>query len=231
MSNVAEKQFSYLVFNHYGVHHSNWFDVNITIPSKVTEYIANKNFGLNNYEIVNLLNQYCLNVTFPTHTLITNPVYLGGEGIEVPQQRVYNPITTTFYVSGGSGITYRLFVEWMNYIFHPDSRVFSYYEDFVSPSVRITAHGGYGGFEKGKTTKNLSRLNTVVLNDAYPSDVQSINMDGNSGNTATTFVVSWKYRNISTLPENSTNNEATNNYNVNTKLTQSMNNNPPLEWI
>lgn len=197
MAIVNNKEQNYLVFRHFGVHHANWYDVEIPVPINVFNFMSGR-LGISDpSDLKNILNQYCTQVAFPSQSIMSTPFYPGGEAIEVPYQRVYQPITTTFYVSGGSGLTYRIFQEWVNYIFNPNSRVFSYYNEYTS-TVKITAHGGvlWGGSQ--------NNTNTVYLYEAWPSEIGGMQLDGTNGSTPTTFTISWKYRYITTAPNNLT---------------------------
>jgi hypothetical protein len=90
-----------------------------------------------------------------------------GEFREVPYERLYDPVTFSFYVDKQFKVKH-LFDQWMGSIQNPTARTFNYYENYVV-DIYVTA---------------LDELNQpryqIKLAEAYPKTISSISMDQSS---------------------------------------------------
>lgn len=106
---------------------------------------------------------FCDSVSLPGTSLSTVDVSPYGEIREQPTQRIYDPVSLTFYVDKEFKIK-KLFDLWLNYIINPITRNHSYYNDYIT-EVEITAYDS----EHNERYK-------VTLHECYPKSVGNIAM-------------------------------------------------------
>ena len=118
-------------------------------------------------------------------TLLCDSTSLPGMVFDLRQYRIYGPsYQRPTHVSFGDTVTMgflvlqdqkprRIFESWMNMIIDQDSHNFNYPEEYLSSGIKISLlkHMGKGaGPEDYKT-------HSVLLIDAFPTDIQSMNLD------------------------------------------------------
>ena len=190
----------YIVFQNQGVHHQCWYDVEIQIPPRVWEALAadKRMEGLSSSKWTGRANYFCSNVMVPASNLTSTEIRVGGGDVfRMPYTREYSPISITFYLDGGyvddGGKILKAFQGWIDYIYNPVARQLAYYDDYVSPKVKLTLYtmpDGNPAFGKG----GKEVIGSVTFFEAYPAQVEQFTLAGTSTNEPTQFTVSMNYR-------------------------------------
>ena len=184
----------YNLFNRHGVHHNCYYDLIVPIPPVVVKMIQAKyRTKLTGEKLSERLNYCCVDAIVAPGTILSTPINVGGEPIEIPYGRQYDSFQTTFYVDGGyednGGMTYNIFHGWLDTIYPPITRNFAYPDEYTT-QVKLALY----------TTPDANPLfgkeNIVILNyfECWPAAIQSMTLTGRSGSTPTEFTVTWKYR-------------------------------------
>ena len=199
----------YLMINNYGVHHNCWYDIEISLPGAVYEYVmksktVNGNtkeermFGTNISQLGQKMNNYCSQITVPSSSLVTQDLRIGGTAqYSVPYDRKYSPLILQFYLDGGyaedGGIIAKAFNGWVDFIYNPRTRNLNYYEDYVLDKVKVSLYTTPDGnplFTKGSKEKIME----VTFHEVFPTDVENIILNGSSSTQPTEYVVNLSYR-------------------------------------
>lgn len=153
-----------------------------------------KNRGLarvNRYEVVivfptapgtvRVANLFCDAVTLPGANISTTPARVFGETREMPYEKIYDPVTMSFYIDSDLEIK-KAFEEWMEMIFNTKTRTLGYYRDYTRP-VEI--------YVKGLSDESPYKL---TLHEAYPKTINSIQLDANGKEVMKmTLTMQYKY--------------------------------------
>ncbi len=189
-----KKDQTFATFVSKGVHHSNWYDIYIPVPQNVINLVNASGVDgvvVSQDSVPGLLNDYCISVALPTQTIESREMYAGGEAIAVPQKRSYERFATRFYVSDrDSALTYRIFTTWLDFIYNPRNKVFGYYNDFICDITLQMKRGSSNVYGASNNPKGF----VGVCREAYPTSVDSIDLNGDNGTTPSTFSVTWVYR-------------------------------------
>ncbi len=184
----------YHLISQHGVHLNCHYDLIVPIPKLVLDMIrAKKGTSITGDALAERINYYCTEVIGSTSSIASSQIRVGGEGIEIPYDRLYGELNTTFYVEGGyqedGGMTYGLIEAWLNTIYPPITRNFAYPDEYTT-SLRLALY----------TTPDANPLfgkeHIVFINylEAWPTNIQSLNLTGRSNNIPSEFTVTWKYR-------------------------------------
>jgi hypothetical protein len=161
----------------------------------IEEFIANvKGRGLartNRYEVridnfpatsttQSLVTLFCDAVNLPGMNLATTPYRFYGEAYEFPYERAFDAVTLSFYMD--SGMTIKAgFDRWMSQIVNPQTREINYYNiytrDVEIKLVNVDESQPYG----------------VILREAYPKTISSMNLDA-AGRDVLKLQVTLQYR-------------------------------------
>lgn len=110
-----------------------------------------------------LASLFCETASLPGYNIATTPARVYGESREMPYERVFDPITLTFYVDSGM-LVKEAFERWMSLVIDPDSRAIQYYDTYVRP---ITIY-----------VDNVDDTSpyALTLHECYPKTMQSIQL-------------------------------------------------------
>jgi hypothetical protein len=107
---------------------------------------------------------FCDGAQLPGQSLATVPNRTFGEIRETPYDRLYEPVTLSFYCDTQMQVKY-YFDNWMDQIYNPATRKFAYYDDYIC-NLTIDA----------KDTQNNTQYR-VTMFEAYPKSVSAVQMD------------------------------------------------------
>ena len=94
-------------------------------------------------------------------------------------------------MADANGMTYKIFREWMNTVYDPNTKIYGYYSDYVSNiGIVLYEHGHSNGTIVGQGVLS------VELREAYPTTVSPITLTGLSGNTPTQFDVTFRIKEV-----------------------------------
>lgn len=130
--------------------------------------------------LLNLTSLYCNSASLPGISYATSSYHIFGEGREMPYQRMFEPITLSFYVDADMNIK-RFFDKWSKCIMNTTTRNVSYYNSYVS-TIRIKS--AYAQ-QNNVVTDDWNVVRSaedvfpyvVELQEAYPKSIRSIDID------------------------------------------------------
>lgn len=131
-------------------------------------------------ESARVTNILCDTVQLPGVSISTVPQRIYGEEREMPYEKKFEPVTTTFYVDSEMRVKYA-FDLWMAQIVDPLNRSMGYYDNYRR-DIEIYVENVDG-----------SRPMKVVLYEAYPRSAPSIQLDYASKD-AMKLSVTWQYK-------------------------------------
>jgi hypothetical protein len=140
-----------------GMARNSKFAVELTLPEQMRQ-----NFNISSRLQTVLL--FCDSAALPGINIATNANSTFGEVRETPYDRIFDTLSLSFYIDN-SMVVKSLFDEWVNLIQNNQSRLFSYYEEYISKIVITT-------FDM----KSRPRYK-VMLQEAYPKHISSISLD------------------------------------------------------
>lgn len=143
----------------------------------------------NRYEVIiplpgsdeqNLARLFCEQVTLPGVSLATTPSRFYGDTREMPYERLFDPVSMTFYVDSAMKLK-SAFDDWMSTIVNPTTRTIQYYRDYVRP-VYITV-----------LDVSEQPVHMVTLYEAYPKAIQAVNLES-AGRDIMRLTVNMQYK-------------------------------------
>jgi hypothetical protein len=146
-----------------GLSRTNRFAVSFGMP-QVLEGGVNPFQGVHQARLAMLL---CENIQIPGVNFNTIQNRTFGEFRETPYEKMYDPITATFYVDREMKVK-KLFDKWQQGIQNPDTREFNFYKNYTTNMqiyVNDTLNQTYYG---------------AVMYEVYPKSVSAITLDHNS---------------------------------------------------
>lgn len=117
---------------------------------------------ISNLRMIRLM---CDSAQLPGTSFGTNPVRSYGETREVAYERIFEPITLTFYMDKDLLIK-RMFDVWIESVQSIQTRDFNYPSDYLCPQMSIHVYD----------ISNTPVYTTTLFN-AFPKQVQAINLD------------------------------------------------------
>lgn len=182
------------VFSEYGTVHNCNYDVKITIPANVIKMLQTETgTSVTSSTLAERLNYYCTEVYLPATSILSTPIRVGGEKIEIPYDREYGELQTSFYIEGGyqtdGGMTYNVFHAWFDSIFPSVIRTLQYPEDYTT-TIEISLYTT----PDSQPLFGSEQVVKVTLYEAWPASIQTVPLSGRSGSEAAIFGVTWKYR-------------------------------------
>lgn len=111
---------------------------------------------------------FCDQVQLPGISYSSNPIRAHGESYEVPYEKIYDPITLSFYVDTDMNVK-RLFDKWINLIQDTKTRIFNYPDTYISDTLDILV------YDSEERTKYICKLHRC-----FPKTVSAIQLDYNS---------------------------------------------------
>lgn len=139
-----------------GLMRTNKFSVMLTIPAAVTQ-------GAYSTDLRKVL-LYCDTINLPGQSFATAEAKTFGEIREMPYQRLFDPITMTFFVDNAMTVKL-LFDSWLGAVINPQSRNINYYKDYISDIVISV-----------QDINEKSRYELTAY-QCYPKSVSAIQMD------------------------------------------------------
>jgi hypothetical protein len=140
---------------------------------------------------------YCQSAALPGVNLMTQEVYTFGEAREVIYNRNYDPVTLEFLVDDQMNIKW-FFDRWIEKIIDPQSRVMSYYNDYVT-TVEISQID-HSDDEKTKYK--------VMLHECFPKTIDAIQYSSDSKNLVKLRVtMAYKFWTVTNGPKISAQND------------------------
>lgn len=144
-----------------GLSRTNHFSVLLTPPSS----LANDNIISPKMTKILL---FCEQAQLPGVSFSTSQVRSFGEFKEVPYEKLYEPITLSFFAD--SDLTVKtLFDKWVNLIQDTNTRMYSYPDEYVTDNIKIFVHD----------VQNQKKY-CVTLYECYPKAVSPIQLDYNN---------------------------------------------------
>ena len=142
---------------------------------------------------------FCDSAQLPGQSYATVMNRSFGELRETPYDRLYEPITLSFYVDREMQVKY-LFDRWMDKIASPATRKYNYYDDYVC-NIAISVFDNYAESSPGsrmdsplRWTEKNNETYVVVLHEAYPKSVSAVQLDqANKDVMKVTVTFQYKY--------------------------------------
>jgi len=123
------------------------------------------------------LSLLCEEVTVPGMSLATNTIFTFGEAREVVYNRVFEPANFTFLVDiNSTALTF--FRDWMDKIIDPNTRLTSYYADYIG--TVIISHLNNGILVRDGLNADKTQTYQIVLEEAYPKAIQAYTLSNNT---------------------------------------------------
>lgn len=127
-----------------------------------------------------MLNLFCASCQLPGLNIATTPIRTIGEQFEMPNDKIYDPIQTTFYVDTAMHVK-KVFDDWASLIQDPITREFSFLNQYAKQVIiHIYDNRGRPHME-------------VELEDAYPKTIGSIQLS-HDNREFMRLDVTWVYR-------------------------------------
>lgn len=135
-----------------GLARSNRYAVIMTLP-----------FAFNS-EVTKKALMFCDQIQLPGTNFSTTQNRTFGEFRETPYEKLYEPITMSFYVDRDMLIK-DMFDQWQNSIYNPQTRVFNYYNNYITDmTIEV---------QDNKDTPKYY----VTLHECYPKSVGAVQLD------------------------------------------------------
>ena len=148
-----------------GLAYQNRFYINIGLPRKLygaSSFLFNSPSSTANRN----LHLLCKGITINGVNVATAQTRLTGEVYDLPYDRNFSGASIQFYVDK-SLIVRQFFEDWVHSIQDPDSRVLSWYDDYVS-TIEI--------FIENKSQRQ-SPTYKFILNQAFPKQIGALSLD------------------------------------------------------
>ena len=164
-----------------GMARPNHFSVELTLPESVSadDFTKSK---------MNKIMLFCEQAQLPGVSFITSQIRSFGEFKEVPYEKLYEPISLSFYVDSDL-IVKRLFDKWVNMIQDTNTRNYSYPKAYITDKITIYVHD----------VENNQKY-SCVLHECYPKAVSPVQLDYNAKDVMRLQVqLSYKYFTTDTM--------------------------------
>jgi len=158
-----------------GMARPNHFSVELTLPQILAsdDLIKPK---------MNKIMLFCEQAQLPGVSFTSAQIRSFGEFKEVPYEKLYEPVSLTFYVDSDLTVK-RLFDKWINAIQDTSKRTYRYPDEYLTKSITIFVHD----IENNKKY-------SCELHDCYPKAVSPIQLDYNAKDVMRLQVqLSYKY--------------------------------------
>lgn len=173
-----------------GLMTTNRYSVEFSLPNSIKQFSGLKKVLL-----------YCDSLVLPGINVSTTQAKTFGEFREMPYERTFEPIQMTFLVDNSMQVK-MLFDTWINdSIQNMTTRKFNYYRDYIV-AMKIHVYD-----------KNEKERYVVKLNECYPKNMATIQMDNNAKGEPMRVIVSMNYKNWTSSTVDSTiTNDPSNQY-------------------
>lgn len=139
-----------------GMAKTNHFKVVLTLPAALTNMSE-----INMQKII----LFCDQAALPGVSFGTTPIRSYGESREVPYEKLYEPITLSFYVDANMTVKH-LFDKWIQLVQSPVSRDFTYPQEYQTKSMEIFVEN-----------MEAEGVYSCKLYDCYPKAIAPIQLD------------------------------------------------------
>lgn len=136
------------------------YDVFFSTPRVVSS-------SLYDYATLEKIMMFCEQTQLPGMNMATTAIRTYGEVREMPYEKMFEPVTMTFYVDKEMKVKL-FFDEWLSNIQNPFTRTFAYYEDYIS-NIDVIVYD-----------TQLNSRYKVSMYEAYPKSISAIQMDYNN---------------------------------------------------
>lgn len=116
---------------------------------------------------IQLAELFCDSVVMPGMNIATTPQRVFGEVREMPYEKLYDPVTMTFYVDSQL-IIKSVFEQWVSLVINPNSRTIQYYRSYIKD------------IELYIVNVDQKEPYKVTLYEAYPKTISQINLSADS---------------------------------------------------
>lgn len=136
-----------------GLAKPNYFTVEIAFPFRTSSATRSK------------MVLFCDQAALPGVSFGTNPVRSYGEFKEVPYEKIYEPISLSFYVDAKMTVK-SVFDAWAELIQNVSTRDFNWPEEYTAPTIKIIVENSQG-----------DKAYMVTLYNCYPKSIGAIQLD------------------------------------------------------
>lgn len=169
-----------------GLARTNRFQVVIPVPRKAIS-TDNPILGIAGAVAGSInLSLMCHSAALPGKRLATTEIKYNADTLRMPYTQVYEPMPMSFKVSQ-TMTEKRILDAWVNNIYDPRAHEMSYYDDYTTDIV-VT-----------QLTNNDLPVATYILKDAYPMEVNSIELNHDDKNTYNRLNVLFSYKRFEQL--------------------------------
>lgn len=135
-------------------------------------------------------NLFCESASLPGINVSTTPSTIYGEQREFPYQKMYTPLSLTFYVDSSMKVK-KAFDQWINHVINPISRTINYYKSYT------------GTIELVPRNVDDSSYYSVIFEEVYPKSIQDIQLSQDSRDVMKlTVTFQYKYWRTRDMVEN-----------------------------
>lgn len=168
-----------------GLARTNRYEVKVSIPSTTSKGDQ-------------LVSVFCDAVNLPGLSVATQPSRMYGEVREMPYEPIYEPVTLSFYVDSNMEVK-KAFDRWMASIVNVNTREMMYYDDYVRDVTIKVINRDYTPAPQTEQLNTERSIETdspyiVVLSEAYPKLISTIQMDAGSKDVMKfSVLIQYKY--------------------------------------
>jgi hypothetical protein len=120
--------------------------------------------GMSERAVTQTALMFCEQIQLPGTNFSTTQNRSFGEFRETPYEKLYEHINLSFYVDKDMQIK-KLFDDWNNCIYNPKTRVFNYYDQYIT-DIKIEVHD-----------MTDQKKYTIELHECYPKSIGAVQLD------------------------------------------------------
>ena len=197
--------------------YSNLFSVQVASPRIMRTYFNSTIFNTETGDLRNLLNYYANNLSLPTKQITTGQVLNVGSAYKYATGSAFSQVNVNFMMPR-SQLTRTFFEKWATIMANDANQYTEFYDDYVSPRMRIYKWERGGGelAAYNDTTLAAIRANPGVdwalarqykvtacweLRNIFPYNIGTIQLNNNAANV-TNLTVAFYYERYRFYPEN-----------------------------
>lgn len=169
-----------------------------------------------NYDTSRLVSIFCESVNLPGINIASQPVRVFGESREMPYERMFDPVTLTFYIDYDHEVK-TAWEQWFHSIMNQTSRTMTYYDSYIKPVViKVIKEDQVYQSGNGLWTPKETAPYVVTLHEAYPKSLSAIQMSADSREIMK-MQVTLQYRYWTSNISEKTNNRSTSAFSESTQ--------------
>lgn len=151
--------------------------------ARTNRYLVTLNAPKSDKDGRDLATLFCDATALPGLDFASSQSRIYSENREMPYERLYVPITMSFYVDADMVIK-TMFDKWQASVVDPETRVMAYYDDYIRDiTIQVL-----------QVSESASPPYQVVLHEAWPKSVGAVTMDYTSHEIMklqVTFLYKW----------------------------------------